>query len=123
MDTPAVRVTVPPDERFARVLRIVASATGAAVGLAVDRLDELKLAIDEAVGLLLEGSAPAELSCTVDAAPAGVAVSVTGTGGAAAAWPPVDWDDSLGAMVLGGVTTELALVRSPAGPAVTFTVG
>ncbi len=124
MPMPPVTVSVPPDERYARVLRLMASAAGAAAGLAVDRLDDLKLAVDEAVGvLLLEGRAPSTLTCGLAGTGGTLSVRVTGTGDSLTGWPPAGWDDSLPALVLEGVADEVALTSDAGNPGVAFQLG
>jgi len=46
----AVELELPPGRRFAAVARLVAAGLGARLGLHVDRLENLKLAIDAALG-------------------------------------------------------------------------
>ena len=46
----AVELELPPGRRFAAVARLVAAGLGARLGLHVDRLEDLKLAIDAALG-------------------------------------------------------------------------
>lgn len=49
-----VDLTVPASSEHLRVLRLVTSALAASLGLDVDRLDDLRIAVDELCSLLIE---------------------------------------------------------------------
>lgn len=49
-----VELTVPASSEHLRVLRLVSSALATSVGLDVDRLDDLRIAVDELCSLLIE---------------------------------------------------------------------
>jgi len=56
-DRDRIELRVPADARYARVVRVAISAYGLRLGLAPTAIDDLRLALDEALILLL-GSAP-----------------------------------------------------------------
>ncbi len=62
-----VDLTVPASSAHLRILRLVSSSLGASLGLDVDQLDDLRIAVDELCSLLIEH------------APAGVSMRVTMT--------------------------------------------
>lgn len=70
-DDDMVLVRLPPDPRYLRVARLTASSLGADLDFDMDRLDELKLAVDELAAVLLGGAGQGDLElrfeCTEDA--------------------------------------------------------
>jgi serine/threonine-protein kinase RsbW len=50
-----IELTIPPDARYLRLVRLVASGLASTAGFNVDELDDLRIAVDEAVTALLEG--------------------------------------------------------------------
>jgi serine/threonine-protein kinase RsbW len=53
----AIELTIPADPRLLRLVRLVASGLASTAGFDVDELDDLRIAVDEAVSALLEGGA------------------------------------------------------------------
>lgn len=53
----AVELTVPAHSEHLRVLRLVTSSVAASLELDIDQLDDLRIAIDELCGLLIEHAA------------------------------------------------------------------
>ena len=49
-----VDLTVPASSAHLRILRLVSSSLGASVGLDIDQLDDLRIAVDELCSLLIE---------------------------------------------------------------------
>lgn len=63
---PVVRLELPPDSRYIRVARLVASGLGATAGLDVDGIEDLRIAVDELCAALFEvGGQPVELTFTL----------------------------------------------------------
>ncbi len=64
--TEPVRMSVPADSRYLRLLRLVASSLAADLGFPVDEIDEVRVAVDELGSALLadhlEGGIDVELS-------------------------------------------------------------
>jgi serine/threonine-protein kinase RsbW len=54
-----IELTIPPDPRLLRLVRLVASGLASTAGFTVDELDDLRIAVDEAVSALLEGGSGA----------------------------------------------------------------
>jgi hypothetical protein len=50
-----IELTIPADPRLLRLVRLVASGLASTAGFDVDELDDLRIAVDEAVTALLEG--------------------------------------------------------------------
>ena len=53
-----VEVVIPASHRLVRLARLVASGVGSGLGADVDRIEELRLLVDEACALLLECAVP-----------------------------------------------------------------
>lgn len=51
-----VDLTVPASSAHLRILRLVSSSLGATVGLDIDQLDDLRIAVDELCSLLIESA-------------------------------------------------------------------
>jgi hypothetical protein len=49
-----VELTVPGSSQHLRILRLVSSSLGASLGLDIDQLDDLRIAVDELCSLLIE---------------------------------------------------------------------
>ena len=50
-----IELTLPADSRLPRLVRLVASGLASTAGFDVDQLEDLRIAVDEAVAALLEG--------------------------------------------------------------------
>lgn len=50
-----IELTIPPDPRLLRMVRLVAAGLATTAGFDVEELDDLRIAVDEAVTALLEG--------------------------------------------------------------------
>ena len=51
----AIELTIPADSKLLRLVRLVASGLASTAGFDIDELDDLRIAVDEAVTALLEG--------------------------------------------------------------------
>lgn len=118
-------LTVPADPAAVRVIRSVANGAAAEAELAYDTFDDLGLAIDEAGTVLLEHCNAAELRCVLTRANAilTVTISAASPDPSSVEWPPADWEESLGAMVLAAVANSVDFTSSAGNPAVSFTIG
>ncbi|WP_334143219.1 hypothetical protein [Rhabdothermincola sp.] len=56
-----VRLTIPANPRFLRLARLAASGVATDAGFDLDHLEDLRLAIDEACAVLLEGAPGGDL--------------------------------------------------------------
>lgn len=61
-----IELTIPPDPKLLRLVRLVASGLGSTAGFDVDELDDLRIAVDEAVTALLEGGDGSKLPMTFE---------------------------------------------------------
>jgi hypothetical protein len=70
-----VMLTLPPQPRFIRVARLVASGLANELGFGLDRLDDVRLAIGEACGLAVQvGARKVSLSYVLDHGSLSVAI-------------------------------------------------
>lgn len=84
-----IELALPADTRLLRLVRLVASGLASTAGFDVDELDDLRIAVDEAVASLLEGGDGSRLTLRFD-----VGRSEVGMAGStpAAAGSPIDED-------------------------------
>ena len=106
----------------AGVARIVAAASAARIGLTMDKLDDLALAIDEACGSLLTTGTLSALECSVGADAESIHVRVAALDAPAEGWPPADWGETLEGIVLSGATTSAAPLVDDGVPAIRFSI-
>lgn len=121
VETP-IRVSIPPSPRYVRIVRIVATASAASEGLGIDRLDDLALAIDEACGALMELDGTSAIRCAITSMDHGIHVQVAGLDASSSSWPPPGWNDSLEAMVLEGVASNVETLLVDDDPAIGFDI-
>jgi serine/threonine-protein kinase RsbW len=119
-----VTVTVPAAPEFVRVIRSVAASVGAAMDLTYDRIEDLRLAVDEACAQLLElPGDDAVLTVRVTPTETGVRVlACTDAPASAATWPPSGFEEGLAWTVLTGLTDELAFELTDEGASVVLAV-
>jgi len=99
-----IELAIPADTRLLRLVRLVASGLASTAGFDVDELDDLRIAVDEAVASLLEGGDGSRLTLRFD-----VGDSSVGMAGAtpAAAGSPLDPDRvELSTQILAAVCDE-----------------
>lgn len=84
-----IELALPADTRLLRLVRLVASGLASTAGFDVDELDDLRIAVDEAVAALLEGGDGSRLTLRFD-----VGESEVGMAGTTPASPgtPLDPD-------------------------------
>lgn len=70
-----IELTIPPDPRLLRMVRLVAAGLATTAGFDVDELEDLRIAVDEAVTALLEGGSGAAVPLVFELAPGLVAMS------------------------------------------------
>jgi serine/threonine-protein kinase RsbW len=113
-----VSVTVPAKPDYVRLLRAVVSTVGARLDLTYDRIDDLRIAVDEACAQLL---AISEGSMTMRVTPEDARVIVTvssDTPPGNGAWPPPDVQESLAWRILDGLADDVRFELSDGVPAV-----
>jgi serine/threonine-protein kinase RsbW len=119
-----VTVTVPAAPEFVRVVRAVVASIGAAMDLTYDRIEDLRLAVDEACDQLLEIPGD-DAMLTVRVTPTGTGVRVfacTDAPASPATWPPSGFEDGLAWRVLSGLTDDVAFELSEEGASVRLAV-
>jgi serine/threonine-protein kinase RsbW len=96
-----VLLDLPASFVHVRLARLVASGIGSSAGFDVEEIEDLRIAVDEACGILIEAGATGRLAVRFDllARAVHVDVSATKTGGACGAAP-----HGLAAEILGAVT-------------------
>jgi serine/threonine-protein kinase RsbW len=114
---PAVRVVVPAQPDYVRVLRAVSASLAARIDFTYDRIQDLQLAVTEACATLLNLASPADIMVMRVSERDG-RVSVTVCTNATATWPPPGVEETLAWRVLSGLTDEAAFEMSEDGPAV-----
>jgi serine/threonine-protein kinase RsbW len=72
--TDCIRLELPLDTRYMRVVRLVASGLGATVGFDVEAIDDLKIAVDEVCSAMFEVSNGSVLELAFEVHADGVAV-------------------------------------------------
>ena len=82
-----IELALPADTRLLRLVRLVASGLASTAGFDVDELDDLRIAVDEAVASLLEGGDGTRLTLRFD-----VGESEVGMAGSTPAMPGTSLD-------------------------------
>jgi serine/threonine-protein kinase RsbW len=78
VDTPRVELRIPADGAYLSVLRTATAGVAARLDFTVDDIDDLRMAVDEACGLLLAQAVPnSELTCEFQLEPTQLRISVT----------------------------------------------
>jgi serine/threonine-protein kinase RsbW len=70
-----IELTIPPDPRLLRMVRLVAAGLATTAGFDVDELEDIRIAVDEAVTALLEGGDGAPVPLTFEVGLGRVAMS------------------------------------------------
>ena len=70
-----IRVELPVDPRYMRVVRLVASGLGATVGFDVEMVDDFRIAVDELCAAMLEVSDGSELDLSFEVREDGIEVN------------------------------------------------
>jgi serine/threonine-protein kinase RsbW len=117
MPSPVV-VEVPPRPEHAHVLRSVVASVAARLDLPLDSIEDLKIAVDEAVAhLLTTGGTVLRMEVLVD--PTGIHVTAS-TDAPEGPWPPDGFEASLTWQVLTGLTDDASFTVD-GGPILRFT--
>ena len=88
-DLGTVTVTIPAGPGYVHVLRAVAASVAARLPMSLDDVDDLRLAVDEAAGRLIQIPRTSRVTVDVQAVPEGLEITVT-CDGIASAWPEPD---------------------------------
>jgi serine/threonine-protein kinase RsbW len=108
-----VTVTIPARPDFVRLLRAVVASVGARFDLTYDRIDDLRMVVDEASAQLLR--VPSR-TLTMKVSPGErMVILVQADGSADGEWPPSGFEDTLAWRVLSGLADEVRFLRTQAG--------
>ena len=111
-----VAITIPARPDFVRLLRAVVASIGARLDITYDRIDDLRMVVDEASAQLL--STPAH-TLTMRVTPGDrLVIQVASDAPANGAWPPAALEDSLAWRVLSGLADDVRFELTPQGPGV-----
>jgi serine/threonine-protein kinase RsbW len=111
-----VTVKIPARPDFVRLLRAVVASVGARFDLTYDRIDDLRMVVDEASAQLLR--LPAE-TLTMKVTPGERMVIVVHSDASPnGAWPPPQVEDTLAWRVLSGLADDVRFEQTPDGPGV-----
>lgn len=120
-----VTVTVPARPDYVRVLRAVAAGVAARLDFTYDRIEDLRIAVDEACATLLGlPSGGTTLTFQMNSDDAGAEIVVSSDAAiAAGGWPPPEVHKSLSWRVLTGLVQQAEFDRTDRGPAIRLLVG
>ena len=114
-----VVVTVPARPGFVHVLRAVVASVAARLELAIDDVEEMRIAIDEAAALLLHLHGPVTvLRAELTADSAGLTIRLASDVAVPSDWPSAGTEDSWPWRVITGLCDEAGFDVSAAGPIV-----
>lgn len=103
MSSDVVRLVVPARREALSVLRIMAGNAARLSGFGYNRVEEARLAVNEAASLLVADGGSSTLRCTLTGDGTRLEVEIEADPGPAI-WPPTGWEDSLEHAVLSTVT-------------------
>ena len=117
----SVFISVPPRTESIALLRTVTGGVATRMQLPLDAIDDLRLAVDEAVTLLLMTSRGASrIEMRLDPTDAELNATV-GTDAPIEPWPPHGYQETLPWQVISGLTDGAQMARSERGtPTITF---
>jgi serine/threonine-protein kinase RsbW len=117
----SVYVSVPPRTEFLALLRAVTGGVATRMQLPLDAIDDLRLAVDEAVAFLLTTDRNvARVEMRLDPDDAELTATI-GTDSTIELWPPPGYEATLPWQVISGLTDGASITRSERGtPTITF---
>jgi serine/threonine-protein kinase RsbW len=120
-----VIATVPARPEYMRILRAVVASVAARLDFTYDRIEDLRLAIDEACAQLLGIPAEARNLTVRLTSKDGrmVAYACTDAEPGAGAWPPPDVESSFGWRILSSLADQADFLLGEDGPAIRMTIG
>jgi hypothetical protein len=116
-----IRLDVPARRQSLAVLRNMAGNAARLCGFSYDRVEEARLAVNEAASLLVADGRSSTVSCSLTSDQGILHVEIGATPGPAI-WPPEPWTDSLEHTVLTSLASELELITDGS-PMVRMTLG
>jgi serine/threonine-protein kinase RsbW len=119
-EPPVVSAVVPANPEFVHVLRNVAAGVAARLDMAIDQIEEVRLAVTEAASLLLEQTGATSLRLTIHRDPDTLDVRIS-SDGRATEWPSDQAFTSWPWRVVRGLSDDVQLDRDADGsPAIAF---
>lgn len=117
----SVYVSVPPRAEFLALLRTVTGGVATRMQLPLDAIDDLRLAVDEAVAFLLTtGRNASRVEMRLDPTD-GELTATVGTDSSIEEWPPAGYEATLPWRVISGLTDAASVTRSEQGtPTITI---
>lgn len=117
----SVFISVPPRTEFIALLRTVTGGVATRMQLPLDAIDDLRLAVDEAVALLLKASHTAS-RIEMRLVPSDTELTATvGIDSPIEVWPPQGYQETLPWQVISGLTDGAEMDRSERGmPTISF---
>jgi serine/threonine-protein kinase RsbW len=117
----SVSVSVPPRTEFLALLRTVTGGVAIRMQLPLDAIDDLRLAVDEAVAFLLTTDRDAtRVEMRLDPSDAELTATIS-TDSPIVLWPPRDYQGTLPWQVISGLTDGAEMLRSERGaPVIRF---
>lgn len=109
-ESPVV-VVIPGERESLRILRLVAMDIGRMLGLGYDKIEDSRLAVQEAAAVLVEAGSDS-ITCHITAEDGSMAIEMSSLP-APTTWPPDDWEGSLGHLVLSHLAESLELHSTP----------
>ncbi|HLF44466.1 MAG TPA: hypothetical protein VJA46_13220 [Acidimicrobiia bacterium] len=103
MSADVITLVVPARREALSVLRTIAGNAARLSGLGYDRVEEARLAVNEAAAVLVADGQSSSLRCELSSESARLRVELVAEPGPAH-WPPPGWDESLEHAVLSSVT-------------------
>jgi hypothetical protein len=103
MSSDVVRLVVPAGRDSLSVLRTMAGNSARLSGFGYDRVEEARLAVNEAAALMVADGPSSSLRCELSSETARLRVELMAEAGSSP-WPPLDWASSLEHAVLSTVT-------------------
>jgi serine/threonine-protein kinase RsbW len=116
-----VHVSVPSRAEFLALLRAVTGGVATRMELSIDAIDDLRLAIDEAVAFLLTTNEdPSRVEMRLDPTDAELTATI-GTDSQVGGWPPPGYEATLPWQVITALTDTATTARSEVGtPTITI---
>jgi len=118
-DPPAVSAEVPATPEFVQVLRNVAAGVASRLDMAIDQIEEVRLAVTEAASLLLDEAEATTLRLTIWRESGGLDVRIS-SDGAPHGWPSDDVLTTWPWMVVKGLSDDVRLDTEGGRAAVVF---
>ena len=111
-----VTVTIPARPDFVRLLRAVIASVAARLDLTYDRIDDLRMVVDEASAQVLHLPAQTLTMCVTPGDR--MVILVESDASPNGTWPPPDLEESLAWRVLSGLADDVRFELTERGPVV-----